>query len=173
MLLLSLSYALAGPPTGSTAGPLPGSKASAKSTAPSVHGPELASEAGQAVPVRIVAGMRGGIWVDGCAPVEMERREGDTWMPLPSVVCAAPTPAHLVETELTVAVSPPSAGEYRAVIAWGAGCAQGVPFVLAGYKTLGAARSAAFLVSAPPAPVDGAASPVPADEAAPSTPANR
>ena len=164
MMLLSLSYALAGP----NPGPPPTLRATAQSTAPSVQGPALVQDDGHAVPVRIIAGMPGGVWVDGCAPVEMEHREADTWVALPSTVCGGTTPASRVQTELTIAVPPPPAGEYRAVIAWGAGCAEGVPFELAGCKTLGVARSAAFPVSGPAAGAtkgaDGAA--------APSTPAN-
>jgi hypothetical protein len=120
---------------------------------PRLVAPEAPVRPGQVVSLRIVAGPSAGIRVDGCAPVELERREGEVWKPVPSVACDKPLGATVVDKELTVSVPAPAAGEYRGVLAWGSGCAAGLPFSVAACTHTGFVRSAPFVVaSADPQP---------------------
>ncbi|GDX78424.1 hypothetical protein LBMAG42_02350 [Deltaproteobacteria bacterium] len=90
-------------------------------------------------------------FLDGCAPIELERREGALWVALPRVPCPTAVAATLVNESLTLSVPPPIPGEYRAVAAWGTECDPARPFALAGCKTLDLVRSTAFKVEAPAA----------------------
>ena len=85
-------------------------------------------------------------WVDGCVPVEWERREAGTWVPVPREACAAQKPATRVEGSLTLSQAPLAAGEYRAVMTWGAGCAPELPLRLGACKALDVVRSEPFRV---------------------------
>lgn len=91
-------------------------------------------------------------FLDGCAPVELEKREGEAWVALPRTSCAQRPPATRVEGALVLSVPPPGPGEFRAVAAFGRRCGEGRPFAQAGCVELGVARSAPFVVLAP-APV--------------------
>lgn len=88
------------------------------------------------------------VLIDGCGVLEVERREGTGWVMAPSAeLCKGTEPGRRVESSVTLSVSPPDAGEYRAVIGWGRGCVAERPFALAACKELGFARSEAFIVA--------------------------
>ncbi len=88
-------------------------------------------------------------FLDGCAPIELERKEGLNWVALPRVPCPAAVVATQVNGSLTLSVPPPIPGEYRAVAAWGTGCNTTRPFALAACATLDVVRSSPFKVEAP------------------------
>lgn len=127
--------------------------------APKLVAPSEPVRTGEIVPVRIVAVLPGGVSIDGCAPIELERHVGDRWTPLATPACPVPVPATAVPTELTVSIPPPEPGEYRAVVAWGTGCAAGQPLAVAACERMGVARSSPFTVEAPPAPPPAPAAP--------------
>lgn len=124
----------------------------ASAAEPKLVAPTAPVIAGELVPVRIVAVLSGGVSVDGCAPIELERREGERWTPLPNPACPVPLPATAVPIELTVSIPPPEPGEYRAVVAWGTKCAAGRPLAIAACERMGVVRSSPFTVAAPPPP---------------------
>lgn len=89
--------------------------------------------------------------IDGCAALELERREGEAWVVAPgAVTCDGSLPARSASKELTFTVAPPGPGEYRGVIAWGVGCVEGRSFSLGACTSRGVARSASFTVEPPP-----------------------
>lgn len=118
---------------------------------PRLVGPSRAVGSGEVVPLRIVAVLPTGIRVDTCAPVELERHEGDAWITVPVRICEGSPAATEVAKELTISLPPPAAGEYRAVLGWGADCLTGQPFPLSACAKLGSVRSAPFTVQAAPA----------------------
>ena len=86
--------------------------------------------------------------IDGCRVVEIERREGASWVVAPGAeLCRGVELGRRIETSVTLSVSPPDPGEYRAVVGWGRGCVAGRPFALAACKELGFARSESFTVN--------------------------
>ncbi|MFZ5477143.1 MAG: hypothetical protein ACOZNI_10245 [Myxococcota bacterium] len=113
---------------------------------PRLVAPDAPVTVGEVVPLRIVAVQPGGVRIDGCAPVELERREGDAWKALPTVGCDKAIVATAVEKELTVSVPAPEPGEYRAVLSWGTGCTPNLPFAVAACAQTGFVRSAPFTV---------------------------
>jgi hypothetical protein len=90
--------------------------------------------------------------VDSCAPVELERKDGDTWTPVATTPCEKHNVATRVSSTLTLTVPAPAPGEYRAAVAWGSGCLEKMTFHLANCKKLGVVRSEVFRVGAPPDP---------------------
>lgn len=93
-------------------------------------------------------------FIDACAPLELERKDGESWLPVATKVCPKAATATRVDDSLTLTAPAVAAGEYRAAVGWGTGCAEGLPFHLAACKKFGVARSDSFAVGAPPAPVD-------------------
>ena len=120
--------------------------AAPRSGEPRLVAPSAPIQAGQVVPLRIIAGPTGGIHVDGCAAVELERREGEVWRPVPSVGCDKAIAARVVDKDLTVSVPTQEPGEYRGVLAWGTSCAENLPFAVAGCAKTGFVRSDPFTV---------------------------
>jgi hypothetical protein len=88
----------------------------------------------------------GTTFVDGCAPVEWERREGAGWVAVPREPCPAQKPAAKVTGTLTLTTPALAAGEYRALVTWGSACAADLPLQLGACKTLDYARSEPFRV---------------------------
>lgn len=126
-MLLTLAVVLAAPtPT-------------AKLVAPS-------GEIGRHAAVTLTFTAPGVTWVDGCVPVEWERREGGTWVAVRREACAAQKPPTRVEGSLTLSQAPLAAGEYRAVVTWGAGCVPEHPLRLGACETLDVVRSEPFRV---------------------------
>lgn len=97
------------------------------------------------------------VFIDGCAALELERKEGESWLVVATNVCPKAANATRVEGTLTLTSPPVAAGEYRAAVGWGTGCADGMPFHLASCKKFGVARSDPFAVGAPPVPTEPAA----------------
>ena len=87
--------------------------------------------------------------VDGCSPIELERREDDRWVAIPRVPCPNVVAATEIASSLTLSLPPPAPGDYRAVAALGTGCAAALPFALAGCAGLDIVRSPTFTVLAP------------------------
>ncbi len=106
----------------------------------------LGGEVGVGVPVAftLTEDQPGTVIVAGCGAVELERREGEAWVPVAGPRCEAPVPAVTVETRLTLSATVPAPGTWRAVAAWGAGCVPGRPFSLAACRTLDRAVSEPF-----------------------------
>jgi len=105
-----------------------------------------AARAGAPVSFEFREDAAGTVLIDGCAPVEYERMDGERWVPVPAPACDAARVATVVDKALTVAAPAPAPGTYRAVLAWGAGCAEGRPFALSGCRQLDFGRSKAFEV---------------------------
>ncbi len=125
---------------------------SASPREPVLLAPDARVDAGEAAVFTFRPAAGRPISVDGCAALELERREGEGWVPAPgAVTCDGSMPARIVAKELTFTVAPPGPGEYRGVIAWGVGCVEGRAFSLGACPSRGVARSAAFSVAAPPA----------------------
>lgn len=112
-----------------------------------LEAPSAATLSTDAVPFTFSA--PGTSFLDGCAPIELERMEGAKWVALARVPCPTAVAATLVNGSLTLSVPPPIPGEYRAVAAWGTECDASRPFALAGCKSLDLVRSAPFKVEAP------------------------
>lgn len=119
---------------------------------PRIEGPKAPVPSGEGVVFRILARVPGGISVDECASIDIERRVADAWDPVPGAGCPARVPAKLVGDTLTVTVPPLPAGEYRAGLSWGSGCQAELPFELAGCSALGVAWSEPFTVQAAAVP---------------------
>ncbi len=138
---------------------------------PRLQGPS--APVGETEPVVLELSGNGSLLIDSCAPVELERRDGKTWIAVATVPCERSQPATLVSGPLTLTVPAPPPGEYRGVVAWGSTCADKLPFHLAACKKLGVARSEAFTVGVPPAvepvsdvpPAAAGGSPTPAKSA--------
>jgi hypothetical protein len=114
-----------------------------------LEGPAASISAGASAAFSLEGGGTG-LLVDGCGVVELERKEGDRWVVAASLeVCRGTEPARRVDSKLTLSVQPPGEGQYRGVVGWGRGCAEGRPFALATCSELGTARSAPFMVLGP------------------------
>jgi hypothetical protein len=127
------------------------------SLATAAPGPRLAGPAavlGLAESVVVTLSGGGGVHIDGCAPLELERKQGEAWVALPTTVCPKALPASRVDAPLTLTFPAVPAGEYRAVVGWGSGCTADQPFHLAGCRKFGTATSEPFFVgeAPPPAP---------------------
>jgi hypothetical protein len=124
---------------------------SAASPEPALLPPEGGSIAGVAVALTFRPGPGALVSIDGCSAVELERQEGDRWVPArSSVTCDGAAVALLVPAELVLTVASPAAGTFRGVVAWGTGCVAGRSFGRAACRARGVARSEAFTVAAPP-----------------------
>jgi len=120
---------------------------------PRLSAPVAPVDVGTAATFTIAADATG-VHVDGCAPIELERKEGEVWVPVPNAAsCDGSVPARLVQGTLTVSLATPGPGDYRGVATWGSGCVGERNFALAACGTVGVARSAAFHVNPPPVPV--------------------
>jgi hypothetical protein len=133
-------------------------RAWAGSSEVTLEAPKDAVPAGFAVSLRAIERIAGSLTIDGCEPVELERHDGDRWVPVPPLACDGSAPASRMDEELALALPPPPAGEYRAVLVWGTGCAEGLPLVMAGCRRLGSTTSAPFKVLGP-APAAAPATP--------------
>ncbi len=111
-----------------------------------LEAPAAAVTSTDAVPFTFSA--PGTSFLEGCAPIELERKEGAGWVALPRVPCPTAVAAISVSGSLTLSVPPPIPGEYRAVAAWGTECTPSLPFALAGCKGLDQVRSSPFKVEA-------------------------
>lgn len=106
---------------------------------------------GEAVGFTVREAADGPILIDGCAPVEIERKNGAAWLPVPGHTCDTPVPATTVDGTLTFSVAAPSVGAYRAVLTWGMGCTPGFPLATANCARLGSVVSDPLIVApAPP-----------------------
>ena len=121
-------------------------RAWAGSSEVTLEAPAATVPAGTAVSLRVVEKIAGSVAIDGCEPVELERHEGDRWVPMPPLACDGSAPASRLDDALAIALPAPPAGEYRAVLVWGAGCAENLPLVMAGCRRLGSTTSAPFKV---------------------------
>lgn len=101
---------------------------------------------GSQVSFEFVEDAAGVVLIDGCSPLEYERLEGDRWIPAPARPCERTAPATVVDGKLSVAAPAPTPGTWRVVLAWGAGCVEGRPFVLAACRQLELVRSEPFEV---------------------------
>jgi hypothetical protein len=119
---------------------------------PRLTGPAAPLAAGAALTLTLTAD-RKPVFVDGCAAVDLERREGERWVPVePTIACDGSAVARAIPKEQTFSLATPGVGEFRAVVAWGLGCVEGRPFALAACAALGVARTVSFQVVAPPPP---------------------
>jgi hypothetical protein len=101
---------------------------------------------GRLVSVHVTAPRTGRAWVDGCEPIELERKVGEAWSAVPPQPCVKAPPAASIDKELTLTLPTPQPGEYRAVLAYGVGCTDGFPLALASCKKVAFVRSASFSV---------------------------
>lgn len=101
---------------------------------------------GRLVSVHVTAPRSGRAWVDGCEPIELETKHGESWKAVPPQPCVKAPPAASIDKELTLTLPTPRPGEYRAVLAYGVGCTDGFPLALASCKKVAFIRSAAFVV---------------------------
>jgi len=106
---------------------------------------------GEAIGFVVVEGVDGAIAVDACSPIEVEQESGGKWLSRAVTECERGMPASAIDGKLTIAVRAPGIGTYRAVLAWGTGCAPGYPLATATCQRLGTAVSAPVTVTAPPA----------------------
>lgn len=122
------------------------SVAYAAPAAPRLVGPATAVEPSAGVTFTLTfAGAP--VSVDGCTPVELDRREGDRWVAVAgAVLCDGTTPARAGASELTFTLASPGPGEYRGLVAWGTGCVAGRSFATAACRSRGIAESPAFTV---------------------------
>lgn len=119
-------------------------------------GPKIAvpeTPVGEADPIVLTLSSGSSVFIDGCAPLELERKEGEVWQVGATNVCPRAVMATRVEGVATLTAPATAAGEYRAAVGWGTGCVDGLPFHLAACKKFGVARSEPFIVGAPPLPV--------------------
>lgn len=86
------------------------------------------------------------VLLDGCAPVELERREGESWVAVPRRPCPQRPAATVVQQSLVLSVPPPGPGEFRAVVAYGVGCRPSRPFAFAACEVVEVVRSNPFRV---------------------------
>jgi hypothetical protein len=98
-------------------------------------------------PVSFTFALDGVSWLDGCAPVELERQEGAKWVALARTPCPAGPAATRVEGALVVSVPPPPVGTYRGTAAFGTGCLADRSFATAACAALAIARSEVFTVA--------------------------
>jgi hypothetical protein len=117
---------------------------------PKLIAPSQPSPPTEAVVLTISA--PGLMYVDGCAPIELEKHAGEAWEVVASAICESSRPATRVDRSLTVSLPAQPAGEYRAVMAWGTTCTDGVPFFMASCRKTGSIRSDPFVVGTPSAP---------------------
>lgn len=118
--------------------------------APRVSVPSAPVPAGSAVTVTLAVDGTA-VSLDGCSPIELERKREDRWEAVESpTLCDGTAPARVATKELTFSLATPGPGEYRAVATWGAGCVEGRSFALGACRSTGTVRSAAFVVD--PAP---------------------
>lgn len=92
------------------------------------------------------------LFVDGCAPVELERLVEDRWVRVPPAPCTTTRNATRAEGPLSLDVTVPEPGRYRAVVSWGQGCTTGFPLELSGCTLWGGTEPLRFEVSPPPPP---------------------
>lgn len=92
----------------------------------------------------------GKVFIEGCASFELERNEGERWIPVPVRQCDRMVPATAVDGKITLSAPAPGAGEFRAAVTWGLGCREGLPLALAGCRALEVAWSEPFSVLAKP-----------------------
>jgi hypothetical protein len=86
----------------------------------------------------------GSVLVPGCAPLELERRDGKVWVPFAPPLCDRSAPATTLDGETALTVTVPAAGTWRAVLTWGSDCVAGRPFSLAACRRVEVARSEPF-----------------------------
>lgn len=91
-------------------------------------------------------------WLDGCAPIELERQEGVDWVAQARKPCPASVAATQVDGALAFSVPAPPVGTYRAAVTFGLECVSGRAFPVAACKSLSFVRSAPFTVAVPAAP---------------------
>ena len=103
---------------------------------------------GEAIGFVIVEGVDGAIAVDACSPIEVEQESGGKWLSRAVTECERAMPASQIDGSFTISVRAPGVGTYRAVLAWGSGCAPGFPLATATCSQLGSAVSAPVTVSA-------------------------
>lgn len=116
---------------------------------PRLTGPGSPLDPGAAATFTLAPG-GGAAWVDGCVAVELERREGERWVPVADAIsCDGSTPARPIGSALTVSVATPGPGEYRGVAVVGKGCVEGRSFALSACSDTRTARSEPFTVRMP------------------------
>lgn len=115
---------------------------------PRLEGPSAPVAETEAVVLQLSG--NGSLLIDSCAPVELERRDGKSWVGVATAPCERSQAATVVTGPLTLTVPAPAPGEYRGVVAWGSSCTEKLPFHLAACKKLGVARSEPFTVGTPP-----------------------
>lgn len=115
-----------------------------------IEAPTGAVHEGDAVGFTVRESVEGPVFIDGCAPVEVERKNGAAWLPGPGKTCDAPVPATAVDGTVTFSVAAPSVGAYRALLTWGVGCAAGFPLATANCARLGSVVSGPVVVAPVP-----------------------
>lgn len=113
---------------------------------PVLQAPTAVVQKGGAATLTFRESLPGNVLVDGCAAVELERREGEVWRAEPVAVCPQPVAAMEVAGELTLSATVPTAGSWRARVVWGVSCTPGLPLPMAACGRLGVATSEAFEV---------------------------
>lgn len=107
-------------------------------------------------PVSFTFALEGVSWLDGCAPVELERQESGLWVAVARKACPTSLSATQVDGALVLSVPSPPVGTYRAAVTFGIDCVAGRTFAVAACQTLEFVRSAPFTVVAPVAgPTEG------------------
>lgn len=114
-------------------------------TAPSAPVPP-----GGLISLELAEDLPGKVFIEGCASFELERREGERWVPVPVRQCDRMVPATAVDGKIVLSAPAPGAGEFRAAVTWGLGCREGLPLMIAGCRSLEVAWSEPFSALATP-----------------------
>ncbi len=113
-------------------------------TTRSIHAP------GEVVVVRIDNHTGGTLWVPGCSPLEVQRFEEESFVPLHTEGCASEGVARTLDAGVTeLSISPTremKEGVFRVIMAYGTGCKGGVPLSAAGCRSLGEVVSRSFRI---------------------------
>ncbi len=94
-------------------------------------------------------GVREGVALDGCVPIELERWDSGTWTRVVARGCVGGETALPVGGRLTLTVPAPTPGRWRVTAGWGARCRPDVPLAFASCEDVGVAVSEAFDVRPP------------------------
>jgi hypothetical protein len=133
-------------------GPVDPAAASVRIARPSVVLPSSAVVSTGLLTVVVVpggGGVREGVSLDGCVPIEIERWEAGVWTRTAPRGCTGGEPAIAVGARLSLSVPAPTPGRWRVVAGWGARCQPDLPLAFASCADMGVAVSEGFDVRPP------------------------
>ncbi len=124
--------------------------AAASQTGPvQIEVPATPPEEGQAIAFGVHETVDGPVFIDGCAPLEIERKTGGKWLTTAVKVCDSQVPATQLDGDLAFSIPGPASGSgaYRVILTWGTGCAPGFPLTTAICEQMGSVTSEPFVVA--------------------------